>query len=193
MSNLKKFNQTLKDFSQEVEQLKDVSIAYKKIEQLVETYNQILETFDKNNLTQIKISELTKTQHEKVIKGLEEIKNINNQNIASLLRLIEVKTDQIRKENKEFYKDLESTLRIRLDDNTAEIKHLIERERTQIKQIFENEFAKNTEELKEEVKEVTKNLTKLLVFNNKQIKILMWIIGGGVLIISLLNMLKLWF
>ena len=34
MSNLQKFNQTLEDFNQEVEQLKDVSGAFKKLQQL---------------------------------------------------------------------------------------------------------------------------------------------------------------
>lgn len=35
MSNLQKFNQTLEDFSQEVEQLKDVSGAFKKLQKLI--------------------------------------------------------------------------------------------------------------------------------------------------------------
>jgi hypothetical protein len=37
MSNLQKFNQTLEDFNQEVEQLKDVSGAFKKLQKLTET------------------------------------------------------------------------------------------------------------------------------------------------------------
>ena len=47
------------------------------------------------------------------------------------------KTDQISKENKEFYKDLAGTIKIQLDDNKSQIKQLIENERNQIKQQVE--------------------------------------------------------
>ena len=147
MSNLQKFDQTLEDLNQEVEQLKGVSSAFKKLHQLIETYNTIIKQFEENSKTLYNINELQKVQHKKIVKGLVEIENFNNQNKTELVKLFEEKTDQIRKENKDFYKDLESTIKIKLDDNKAEIKNLIENERNQIKQIFEIEFAKNTKEL----------------------------------------------
>jgi len=100
---------------------------------------------------------------------------------AKLAKLIEEKTDQIRKENKDFYKDLESTIKIKLDDNKSEIKNLIENERNQIKQIFEIEFAKNTKELKQ-----------VIEAENKTIKVSIWVIGGLTLILSLLAVIKIW-
>lgn len=181
MSNLQKFNQTLEDFNQEVEQLKDVSGAFKKLQILTETYNSIIKQFEENSKTLDKINELQKVQQEKVSKSLAEIEKSNKQNKAELAKLIEDKTDLIRKENKDFYKDLESTIKIKLDDNKSEIKKLIESERSQIKQIFEIEFAKNTKELKQ-----------VIEAENKSVKISIWVIGGLTLILSLLSVIKLW-
>ena len=181
MSNLQKFNKTLEDFNQEVEQLKDVSGAFKKLQQLTETYNAIIKQFEENSKTLDKINEQQKAQQEKVAKSLAEIENANKQNKTELAKLVEEKTDQIRKENKDFYKDLESTIKIKLDDNKLEIKNLIESERNQIKQIFEIEFAKNTQELKREIESA-----------NKIVKILIWIFGGLGLILSVLAVFKLW-
>jgi ABC-type transporter Mla subunit MlaD len=181
MSDLQKFNQTLEDFSQEVEQLKDVSGAYKKLERLTETYSEISKQFAENSKTLGAINELQKAQQEKLAKSLVE-----------LGKLIEEKTDQIRRENKEFYKDFESTLKIKLDENKSQIKQLIENERNQIKQIFEIEFAKNTKELKQVIETETSKQTQLLASNQKTIKILLWIFGGLTVILSALAVLKLW-
>jgi len=181
MSNLQKFNQTLEDFNQEVEQLKDVSGAFKKLQQLTETYNAIIKQFEENSKTLNTINELQKAQQEKVAKSLAEIEIASKRNKTELAKLIEEKTDQIRKENKDFYKDLESTIKIKLDDNKSEIKNLIENERNQIKQIFEIEFAKNTKELKQ-----------VIEAENKTIKVSIWVIGGLTLILSLLAVIKIW-
>ena len=68
MSNLQKFNKTLEDFNQEVEQLKDVSGAFKKLQQLTETYNAIIKQFEENSKTLDKINKLQKAQQEKRFK-----------------------------------------------------------------------------------------------------------------------------
>ena len=181
MSNLQKFNQTLEDFNQEVEQLKEVSGAYKKLHQLTESYNAIIKQFEVNSKALDKINELQQAQQEKVAKTLTEIENANVQNKSELSKLFETKADQIRKENKEFYKDLESTIKIKLDENKSEIKKLIENERSQIKQIFEIEFANNTKELK-----------SVIQAENKTIKLSIWIICGVILILCTIAIFKLW-
>lgn len=181
MSNLQKFNETLKEFNKEVDQLKEVSGAYKKLQQLTETYNEICKQFEENSKALDKINEFQKAQQQKVTQSLIELDNSNKQNKTELAKLVDEKTDQIRKENKEFYKDLESTIKIKLGENKSEIKQLIENERNQIKQIFEIEFAKNTKELKQ-----------VIEAENKTIKISIWVIGGLTLIISILVVIKLW-
>ena len=192
MSDLQKFNQTLEDFSQEVEQLKDVSGAYRKLERLTETYSEITRQFAENSKTLGTIIELQKVQQEKVSKSLVELEKTYAQNIATLTKIIDVKTDQIRWENKQFYKDLEGTIKIKLDENKSQIKQLIENERNQIKQIFEIEFAKNTKELKQVVETKISKQTQLLSNRQRTIKILIWIIGGLSLIVSALASYKLW-
>src|SRR5690606_12475349 len=131
-------------------------------------------------------------QQDKLSKSLIEIENINKQNKTDLSKLIEEKTDQIRKENKDFYKDLESTIKIKLEESRSQIKQLIENERNQIKQIFEIEFAKNTKELRQVFETATNKQTELLIASQKSIKISIWIIGGLTLVLAALAALKLW-
>lgn len=192
MSNLQKFNTTLEDFDKEVGKLKAVSYAYQKLEGLTVAYNDISKQFDQNSKALDKINELQKAQQEKVTKSLNDLENSNQQNKSELSKLLEEKTDQIRKENKEFYKDIESTIKSKLDDNKSQIKQLIESERNQIKQIFEIEFAKNTKELRQVIEAETNKQTQLLLDNQKVIKISLWIIGGLTLILSAMAVFKLW-
>ena len=192
MSSLQKFNQTLEDFNQEVEQLKDVSGVYKKLQHLTESYNAIINQFEENSKTLDKINVLQKAQQEKIAESLAGIENTNKQNKTGLAKIVEEKTDQIRKENKEFYKELESTIKIKLDENKSQIKQLIENERSQIKQIFEIEFAKNTKELRQVIEIETSKLTQLLIDHQTTIKIALWIVGGLTLVLSALAVFKLW-
>jgi hypothetical protein len=192
MSSLQKFNTTLEDFDKEVGKLKAVSDAYQKLQGLTTSYEDISRQFDQNSRALDKINELQKAQQEKVTKSLSELDSANKQNKTELSKLLEEKTDQIRKENKEFYKDIESTIKIKLDDNKSQIKQLIESERNQIKQIFEIEFAKNTKELKIVIETETNKQTQLLIENQNAVKILLWVIGGLLLILSFTIVIKVW-
>jgi len=191
MSNLQKFNDTIKEFDNEVEKLKAVSDAYQKLESLTVAYKEISKQFDQNSKALDIINELQKAQQEKVTKSLNDLENSNQQNKSELSKLLEEKTDLIRKENKEFYKDIESTIKSKLDDNKSQIKQLIESERNQIKQIFEIEFAKNTKELRQVIETEINKQTQLLLNNQKVIKISLWIIGGLTLILSAMAIYKL--
>lgn len=190
MSSLQKFNTTLEDFDREVEKLKTVSDAYQKLQGLTTSYEDISKQFDQNSQSLEKINELQKAQQEKVIKSLTDLENTNKLNKTELSKLLEEKTDQIRKENKEFYKDLESTIKIKLDENKSQIKQLIESERNQIKQIFEIEFAKNTKELRQVIETETNKQTQLLLDNQNVLKISFWVIGGLTLILSAISVFK---
>jgi hypothetical protein len=192
MSNLQKFNDTLKDFDTEVLKLKTVSDAYQKLQGLTLAYDEISKQFDQNSKALDKINELQKVQQEKTAKTLNDIENSNKQSKSELSKLIEEKTDQIRKENKDFYRELESTIKIKLDDNKSQIKQLIENERTRIKEIFEIEFAKNTKELRQVIESEANKQTQLLLDNQNVIKLTLWIIGGLTIILSALTVFKLW-
>ena len=186
MSNLQKFKDTISEFDSEVGKLKVVSNAYQKLQGLTVAYDEISKQFDLNSKALGKINELQKAQQVKVNQSLTDFENVNKQNKKEVLKFIEEKTDQIRKENKDFYRELESTIKIKLDDNKSQIKQLIESERNQIKQIFEIEFSKNTKELRQVIETETQKQTQILLDNQKVIKILLWTIGGLVLILSIM-------
>lgn len=163
MSSLEKFNQTLKEFDQEVSQLKEVAGAYRKLNELSETYERVNEKFEQNSSTLEKMNLLVKQQQDKVDKSLNALEELSIQHKKELSKFLEEKTDQIRKENKEFYRDFEGTIKIKLDENRSEIKQLIENERNQIRQLFEMESAKNTRELREAVEKENKKVRVLVL------------------------------
>ena len=173
MSNLQKFNTTLEVFDKEVGKLKAVSEAYQKLQNLIQSYDEISNQSKFNN------------------KTLESINQSIDKTLGEISKLVEEKTDLIRKENKEFYKELENTIKLKLNDNKSEIKQLIENERNQIKQIFEIEFAKNTKELQQVIENGTGKQTQILLKNQKGIKILFWILCSISIILSGLALFKL--
>jgi len=173
MSNLQKFNTILEDFNKEVGKLKAVSEAYQKLDNLTHTYGEISNHFTRNN------------------QKLENINQSIENSLVSIGKLLEEKTDLIRKENKDFYKDFEGTIRIKLDDNKSEIKNLIESERYQLKQIFEIEFTKNTNDLKRTFEIETNKQIKAIIDGLKPIKLSVWLIGGLTLLINILIAIKL--
>ncbi len=180
MSNLQKFNVTLEDFDKEVGKLKAVSEAYQKLQSLTSAYDEISNQFKKNSAALENINQHLKIEQEKIDNYLVE-----------LSKIIEEGTNQIRKENKEFYKDLEDTIKIKLNDNKSEIKQLIENERNQLKQIFEIEFSKNTKELKQDIESNTYKQTQILLKNQNGMKIILWILGSISIILSGLVVIKL--
>lgn len=173
MSNLQKFNTTLEDFDKEVGKLKAVSEAYQKLEKLTQSYGEITNHFKQNN------------------QKLADINKSIDNSLAFIGKLVEEKTDLIRKENKEFYRDLENTIKLKLNDNKSEIKQLIESERDQIKQIFEIEFAKNTMELRQVIEKVTDKQTEILLKNQNGLKIVIWILGSMSIILSGIALIRL--
>lgn len=190
MSSLQKFNTTLEDFDKEVTKLKAVSEAYQKLEALVKSYDKISEQFNDNSKTLEKINELYKAHQEKITNALSALEDLSQKQHIELSKLIEKETEQIRKENREFYKELESTIKIKLDDNKSQIKQLIENERIQIKQIFEIEFAKNTKELKQTFETEIQKQTSVILRGHKSIRIPLWTIGCITLTILILTLCR---
>ena len=180
MSNLEKFNTTLKDFDIEVGKLKAISDAYQKLQVLTVTYEGIVKKIDQSSKT---LENLNNQQKEHLLTIEKKVGEQSN--------LIESKIEQIRKENKEFYKELESTIKIKLEDNRSEIKQLIENERTRIKEIFEIEFAKNTRELRQVIESESTKQTQLLLKNQNAIKISLWVVGVIAIILSAVIIFKL--
>ncbi|WP_452221195.1 hypothetical protein [Lacinutrix salivirga] len=173
MSNLKKFEETLGSLDLEVNRLNAVTQAYKKLEDLVVSYETIISKLKENNTTFIKI----KDEQNKHLTSIEDnFKKINKSIYQANIELnstLEDKIDTIRKENKEFYRDLESTIKIKLDDNKSQIKQLIESERLQLKQIIESTIQQSENSINDNI--VKHSELQLKAMNT--LKWSIWIIG----------------
>ena len=173
MSNLKKFEETLGSLDLEVNRLNAVTQAYKKLEDLVASYETIISKLKENNTTFIKI----KDEQNKHLTSIEDnFKKINKSIYQANIELnstLEDKIDLIRKENKEYYRDLESTIKIKLDDNKSQIKQLIESERLQLKQIIESTVQKSEDNINVKIVEHSVLQTKA----TNTLKWSIWIIG----------------
>jgi ABC-type transporter Mla subunit MlaD len=192
MSNLQKFNTTIEDFDKEVVKLKAAASAYQKLQTLTDEYEEISKQLDQNSEALSQIVEQLEAQQQNVNKSLVEIETNNKKHRTEISDLVIEKTDLIRKDNKEFYKELESTIKIKLDDNKSQIKQLIESERARIKDIFELEFAKNTKELRQVIEDEINEQTQLILANQNVIKLSVWVLSGLASILGALTIYKLW-
>ena len=163
------------------------------MQKLVKIYNDVTQFLENNIKLLRETYDVQIKQNEKVEKSLTELENIILQKFGEFTDAIDDKTDKIRKENKEFYKDLESTIRIKLEEHKSEIKQLIESERNQIKDIFEIELSKKTLELKGFVEKNVKDARQYiedelnikasyLSGGQNRIFITIWILGGLTLV-----------
>lgn len=180
MSKLEKFNLTLDNFDKEVANLRSVAQAYQKLENLILSYAKIEASFDKNNSTLNEIIKLEKKQIENISKALNDLLKGREETKLILCKLIEERMDILRKENKEFYIDLDKTIKIKLEDNKSQISQLIEYERNRIKDIIIDEFLKNTKTLELQIN----NQTESLLRGQKIIKYSIWGLGVIILIIT---------
>ena len=154
MNNLQKFNNTIEEFDKELIKLKDTSEAYQKLQGLVTSYAKINEQFIKNSKS---LEEFAAQQHKKQEELAKSLTSLHDENKVSKEEIkkqnevfeknISLLVEKLRKENKDFYLDFEKTVKIKLDENKSEIKLLIESERYRIKEIFETELSKRTDEI----------------------------------------------
>lgn len=173
MSNLKKFEETLGSLDLEVNRLNAVSQAYEKLENLVASYDTIISKLKQNNTTFNKIKDEQNKHLDNIEDNFKKINKSIHQASLELNSTLEDKIDTIRKENKGFYRDLESTIKIKLDDNKSQIKQLIESERLQLKQIIETTVKQSEEKINSSIVTHSELQTKAM----NTLKWSIWIIG----------------
>lgn len=154
MSNsnkLERFDTTLSDLETELTKLKSTSDSYVKLKELSSSYHQILQKFEENNRALEAFSTTQKIKSEELEKSLLSISALNQKNHSELKALNDtlardlfISVDELRKENRQFYLDFEQVVRIKLDENKSEIKQLIENERIKIKEIIESNINEQT-------------------------------------------------
>ncbi len=178
MSTLEKFDGTLNELGSEVEKLKSVSAVYQKIEALATTNTEVNRKFDAARQELGKINEAHLANKVALDKSLEALEKASEEGKRQLSKQIDDKIDALRKENKEFYKELEGTIKIKLEDNKSEIKRLIENERLQLKEIITNELASRTREIREAMEAESGKQTALLLAAGTQTRMMVMLFGG---------------
>jgi hypothetical protein len=190
MSTLEKFDGTLDELGAEVGKLKSVSAAYQKIEGLATANAEVNRKFDQARQDLGKINDAHLANKAAIEKSLSDLAATNAEGKKELTKLIDERIDVLRKENKDFYKELEATIKIKLEDNKSEIKRLIENERLQMKEIITNELATRTREIREAMEAETGKQTVLLVAAQGQTRMAVWIMGGISAVLGLGILLK---
>lgn len=196
MSKLEQFDKLIDSFEQELEKLQSTTAVYQKIQDMYVQNKEIIAIFKENAIYLKEISEKEYQQQEKVSEFLLELKGqqekiaiqqqkdydtiqyllvkLSEQDKAhkyELSKTLDTNFETISRSNKDFYRDVGDTLRIRLEDYKSEIKRMIEGERVQIREMIEKE---NQKSLKEQ----------------KNIKILLYCLLGLVLLLFVFSILK---
>lgn len=196
MSKLEQFDKLIDSFEQELEKLQSTTAVYQKIQDMYVQNKEIIAIFKENAIYLKEISEKEYQQQEKVseflleLKGQQEkiaiqqqkdydtiqhlLEKLSEQDKAhkyELSKTLDTNFETISRSNKDFYRDVGDTLRIRLEDYKSEIKRMVEGERVQIREMIEKE---NQKSLKEQ----------------KNIKILLYCLLGLVLLLFVFSILK---
>ncbi len=196
MSKLEQFDKLIDSFEQELEKLQSTTAVYQKIQYILVQNKEIIDVFKENVVYLKEISEKEEQQQQRVSEFILDLKKkqesiaqeqqktydniqlffsqISEQDKAhkhELSKTLDTNFETISRSNKDFYRDVRDTLRIRLEDYKSEIKRMIEGERVQIREMIEKE---NQKSLKEQNK----------------IKILLYCLLGLVLLLFVFSIFK---
>lgn len=154
--------------------------------QSLNSFNEKLK--QQNEKFQKDISILIDQQHKKIINEHNKLSTANAEFHKKHLKTIEEKFDILQKQNKEFYRELDSSIFTRLEKHKSDIQIEIRNEGTQIQRAFENtitnQFNNFENKMNEKFAHIIKNQEK-----NKTISL----IGLTTLIIILLLLITKFF
>ena len=196
MNKSEQFSEIIEKFEEELINLQSALFTYHKIEDLSFQSKRIIEVFEENVIYLKEISKKEEEQQQQVSNFLLELEKkqesiaqkqqkaydniqllfsqISEQDKAhkyELSKTLDTNFETISRSNKEFYRDVGDSLRIRLEDYKSEIKRMIEGERVQIREMIEKENQKSLRE-------------------QKNIKILLYCLLGLVLLLFVFSILK---
>ena len=196
MNKSEQFSKIIEKFEEELINLQSALFTYQKIEDLSFQSKRIIEVFEENVIYLKEISKKEEQQQEQVSNFLLELEKkqesiaqkqqkaydniqllfsqISEQDKAhkyELSKTLDTNFETISRSNKDFYRDVGDSLRIRLEDYKSEIKRMIEGERVQIREMIEKENQKSLRE-------------------QKNIKILLYCLLGLVLLLFVFSILK---
>jgi predicted nucleic acid-binding Zn ribbon protein len=149
---LERFDNTLNDLEGELLKLRNTSEAYVKLQELSSSYKLILEEFQQNSSALKDFAQKQIAKHQEIKNSLVDISEENNKSYEQLKSLnneigksLNSSIEELRNENRQFYLDFEKVVRIKLEENKSEIKQLIENERLRIKEMIDSKVDKQIE------------------------------------------------
>lgn len=137
--------------------LRDLEIKINEIRNKNEQFqNSILEQQKELSATIVQQFLQLKTQQSEDKKAITasletKINEIKKQNEDFKNNLIDI-VERLHRENKQFYKDIEDTIRIKLQENKSEIERLVEAETKKLKEVFTEALIKQTNEIQKQQK-----------------------------------------
>lgn len=144
INNLNNSNEKLQESSQEYQHTQ--TNLHKKLVEIEAQYQQ-----NKQDLTNFLAGKIDTLQTE--TKG--QIKNLDD----GLTKIVE----ELSKNNKQFYKDFEDTLRIKLAESKSETKLLVESELSKMKENFATELEKKTLTIQQQNESIIKKQGRLFL------------------------------
>ena len=129
-------------FKENLVYLKEIS---KKEEQQQERVSEFILDLKKK---QESIAQEQQKTYDNIQLLFSQISEQDKEHKHELSKTLDTNFETITKDNKNFYKDVGDTLRIKLEDHKAEIKRMIEAERIQIREMMEKENQKVLKEQK---------------------------------------------
>lgn len=166
MNKSVKFDDILSEMAKEVLNLKNLNEVYSKVDKLAKDYETATLALKANSGKLEAISKEHQTFQQGIQKTLSSVESQyqkNKQDLATLFAekianfqsetQTQVKSfeknltgdvEELSKNNKQFYKDFEDTLRIKLGENKSEVRQLVEAELNKIKESFATELEKRT-------------------------------------------------
>jgi hypothetical protein len=147
--------------SEEVKNSKMLSELIKENNTFIKSVNSFNEKVKlQNDNFQRDLSVLIEQQRKNIIEEHNKFSASNNELHKKLLIAIESKFDDLQKQNKEFQKELDSSIFTRLEKHKSDIQIEIRNEGTQIQRAFENTITNQFNNFESKVNEKFATITK---------------------------------
>lgn len=192
MNKLEEFNQSITSLQQEVQNLQAIDEAYKRLAKLVNDYDTMIANLNSSakdmsnakkelhsqssmltdNLDQLDkfIKTATDEHRKELTKKLAELKTLTETGNTDLHATLKSGVDEINEANRKFYNDFSNTVQTRLDNNKMEIKHLIDQDSQNSRQLIlelQRDFHANIVNLSKQLTETQDALTKQFLVQKK--------------------------
>ena len=173
--DLEKLDSVVNELDQNSKKLKDFVAVYSEISTLQSSISLNLELIEENNKNLNSVSDVIK-------KKTEE----NSKQLKATNDFLELKIEELYKDNKSFQKELDETLKTRLEKHKSDIQLEVRNEGAQIQRSFETILNSNFNSMESKIKTYFEVQSKEL----KTLKILLFLMVAIIVVLGLVLYLK---